>query len=158
MKNGLYRTIKSVQKSKLLKTKSQIRTPKQNLTEMKENFLEKWILDLVKTEYEQGKIPKQATYRLKERMDNFIEVTIEWIDEQNDSYKIMYHARSYGKRTLRESPELIKDSIFELENYYTLEIHTYVNHIKRNYSTQKIANYDVMKIVGQLEEVKGKEN
>lgn len=119
---------------------------------MKENFLEKWILDLVKSEYELGKIPKQANYKLRERMDDFIEVTIEWIDEDDKSNKIVYHARSYGKRKLGETAEFKEDSIFELENYYTLEIHSYVNHIKRNYSTRKIANYDVMKIVGQLEE------
>ncbi|MCR9265325.1 MAG: hypothetical protein NXH86_14310 [Flavobacteriaceae bacterium] len=119
---------------------------------MRENFLEKWILDLIKSEYELGKIPRQATYKLRERMDDFIEVTIEWIDEDGNSLKIVYHARSYGKRTIGESTEFKEDSIFELENYYTLEIHSYVNHIKRNYSTRKIANYDVMKIVEQLEE------
>ena len=119
---------------------------------MKENFLEKWILDLVKLEYEIGNIPKRATYRLKECMDDFIEVTIEWMDSENNSFKIVYHARSYGKRKANEHTDLIKDSIFELENYYTLEIHTYVNHIKRNYSTRKIADYDVMKVVGQMEQ------
>ncbi len=117
---------------------------------MKENFLEKWILNLVKLEYEFGNIPKRATYKLRERLDDFIEVTIEWMDEKNNSYKIVYHARSFGKNTLEESADVINDSIFELENYYTLEIHTYVNHLKRNYSTRKIANYDVMKIVGQM--------
>ena len=110
---------------------------------MKENFLEKWILNLVKLEYELGNIPKRATYRLRERMDDFI--------EENNSFKIVYHARSYGKRMIDEKSEIIEDSIFELENYYTLEIHTYVNHIKRNYSTRKIVNYDVMKVVGQME-------
>ena len=118
---------------------------------MKENFLEKWILNLVKLEYELGNIPKQATYRLRERLDDFIEVTIEWMDDKNNSFKIVYHARSYGKQMANDKNEVIDDSIFELENYYTLEIHTYVNHIKRNYSTRKIANYDVMKVVGQLE-------
>lgn len=118
---------------------------------MKENFLEKWILNLVKLEYELGKIPKQATYRLRERMDDFIEVTIEWMDEQKNTTKIVYHARSYGKRKINENSEMNNDSIFELENYYTLEIHNYVNHIKRSYSTRKIANYDVMNVIGQLD-------
>lgn len=117
---------------------------------MRENFLEKWILDLVKSEYEFGKIPKQATYRLRERMDDFIEVSIEWIDTENNTHKIVYHARSYGKMLTDKIPESMVDSIFELENYYTLEIHTYINHIKRNYSTRKIANYDVMGVLGQL--------
>ncbi len=49
---------------------------------MKEKFLEKWILDLVKSEYEFGKIPKQASYKQRERMDDFIEVTIEWVDQE----------------------------------------------------------------------------
>ncbi len=124
-------------------------TPK--LIEMKENFLEKWILNLVKLEYELGHIPKRATYKLRERLDDFIEVTIEWMDEKNNSFKIVYHARSFGKNTVEENADVINDSIFELENYYTLEIHTYVNHLKRNYSTRKIANYDVMKVVGQME-------
>lgn len=118
---------------------------------MKENFLEKWILNLVKLEYEIGNIPKRATYKLRERMDDFIEVTIEWMDEENNSFKTVYHARSFGKNATDESTDIDKDSIFELENYYTLEIHTYVNHIKRNYSTRKIVNYDVLKLVGQLE-------
>lgn len=118
---------------------------------MKGNFLEKWILDLVKSEYEFGRIPKQATYKLRERMNDFIEVTIEWMDFENNSHKIVYHARSYGKMKTDESLEIVKDPIFELENYYTLEIHTYINHIKRNYSTRKIANYDVMGVLGQLE-------
>ncbi|TXN37279.1 hypothetical protein FVB32_03055 [Flagellimonas hymeniacidonis] len=118
---------------------------------MKDNFLEKWILNLVKSEYEFGKIPKQATYRLRERMDDFIEVTIDWMDKENNHFKIVYHARSYGRRKINESTEMIDDSIFELENYYTLEIHSYVNHIKRSYSTRKIANYDVMNVVEQLE-------
>ncbi|WP_420603067.1 hypothetical protein [Flagellimonas sp.] len=120
---------------------------------MRDNFLEKWILNLVKSEYEFGNIPKQATYKLRERMDDFIEVTIEWVDAQNNSHKIVYHARSYGKRKISESTETIEDSIFELENYYTLEIHSYVNHIKRNYSTRRIANYDVMNVVGQLDQL-----
>lgn len=118
---------------------------------MKEKFLEKWILDLVKSEYEFGKIPKQASYKQRERMDEFIEVTIEWVDQENNNFKIVYHARSYDKKKVNDSLEIAKDTIFELENYYTLEIHTYINHIKRNYITRKIANYDVMGIVGQLE-------
>lgn len=120
---------------------------------MRESFLEKWILDLVKSEYERGNIPKRATYRLRERMDDFIEVTIEWMDKEKNHYKIVYNARSFGKQKTEESSEVTKDpnSIFELENYYTLEIHTYLNHIKRNYSSRKIANYDVMNVVGQLE-------
>lgn len=119
---------------------------------MRDNFLEKWILDLVKSEYEFGIIPKQATYRLRERMDDFIEVSIEWMDNENNTHKIVYHARSYGKMAMGKVPEVISDSIFELENYYTLEIHTYINHIKRNYSTRKIANYDVMGVLGQLKD------
>jgi hypothetical protein len=130
------------------------RTPK-TLVEMRDNFLEKWILDLIKSEYEFGIIPKQATYRLRERMDDFIEVTIEWMDSENNSHKIVYHARSYGRMKADKNPEIVKDPIFELENYYTLEIHTYVNHIKRNYSTRKIANYDVMGVLGQLENSDG---
>ncbi|MER3376193.1 MAG: hypothetical protein RIM83_16255 [Allomuricauda sp.] len=120
---------------------------------MRESFLEKWILDLVKSEYENGNIPKKATYRLRERMDDFIEVTIEWMDKENNHYKIVYNARSFGNRKTEEYSEITKDdeSIFELENYYTLEIHTYLNHIKRNYSSRKIANYDVMTVIGQLE-------
>ncbi|WP_190810775.1 hypothetical protein [Flagellimonas sp. S3867] len=118
---------------------------------MRDNFLEKWILNLVKSEYEFGNIPKKATYKLRERMDDFIEVTIDWMDEDNNSYKMVYHARSFGKRRISESTESVEDSIFDLENYYTLEIHSYVNHIKRNYSTRRIANYDVMNVVGQLE-------
>ena len=130
------------------------RTPK-ILVDMRDNFLEKWILDLIKSEYEFGIIPKQATYRLRERMDDFIEVTIEWMDSENNSHKIVYHARSYGRMKADKNPEIVKDPIFELENYYTLEIHTYVNHIKRNYSTRKIANYDVMGVLGQLEKSDG---
>ncbi|MBO0331251.1 hypothetical protein [[Muricauda] lutisoli] len=84
-------------------------------------------------------------------MDDFIEVTIEWMDQENNNFKIVYNARSYDKKKVNNSLEIAKDSIFELENYYTLEIHTYINHIKRNYITRKIANYDVMGIVGQLE-------
>ena len=122
---------------------------------MRDNFLEKWILDLIKSEYEFGIIPKQATYRLRERMDDFIEVTIEWMDSENNSHKIVYHARSYGRIKADKNPEIIKDPIFDLENYYTLEIHTYVNHIKRNYSTRKIANYDVMGVLGQLQNSDG---
>ncbi|MEC7770864.1 MAG: hypothetical protein VX798_06755 [Bacteroidota bacterium] len=118
---------------------------------MKEKFLEKWILDLVKSEYEFGKIPKQASYKQRERMDDFIEVTIEWVDQEKNNFKIVYHARSYDKKKVNDSLEIAKDPIFELENYYTLEIHTYINHIKRGYITRKIANYDVMGIVGQLE-------
>lgn len=119
---------------------------------MRDNFLEKWILDLVKSEYEFGKIPKHATYRLRERMDDFIEVSIEWMDTENNTHKTVYHARSFGKMLADKVTEPMKDSIFELENYYTLEIHTYINHIKRNYSTRKIANYDVMGVLGQLKD------
>lgn len=119
---------------------------------MRDNFLEKWILDLVKSEYEFGKIPKHATYRLRERMDDFIEVSIEWMDSENNSHKTVYHARSYGKMKSDKNVEIMKDSIFELETYYTLEIHSYINHIKRNYSTRKIANYDVMGVLGQLKD------
>ncbi|MEO9512107.1 MAG: hypothetical protein ABJN84_02235 [Flavobacteriaceae bacterium] len=118
---------------------------------MKTEFLQKWILDLVKSEYELGKIPKQATYKLRERMDDFIEVTIEWLDEQKNITKLVYHARSHGKKTLNGSTEPTNDSIFELEDYHTLEIHNYVNHIKRSYSTRKIANYDVTNIIEQLD-------
>ena len=105
---------------------------------MRDNFLEKWILDLVKSEYEFGNIPNHATYRLRERLYDFIEVTIEWMDHENNSHKIVYHARSYGRNKIGANIDPMEDSIFELENYYTLEIHTYINHIKRNYSTRKI--------------------
>jgi hypothetical protein len=123
---------------------------------MRDNFLEKWILDLVKSEYEFGNIPNHATYRLRERLYDFIEVTIEWMDHENNSHKIVYHARSYGRNKIGTNIDPMEDSIFELENYYTLEIHTYINHIKRNYSTRKIANYDVMGVVGQLEKSENK--
>lgn len=123
---------------------------------MRDNFLEKWILDLVKSEYEFGNIPNHATYRLRERLYDFIEVTIEWMDHENNSHKIVYHARSYGRNKIGANIDPMEDSIFELENYYTLEIHTYINHIKRNYSTRKIANYDVMGVVGQLEKPENK--
>jgi len=123
---------------------------------MRDNFLEKWILDLVKSEYEFGNIPNHATYRLRERLYDFIEVTIEWMDHENNSHKIVYHARSYGRNKIGATIDPMEDSIFELENYYTLEIHTYINHIKRNYSTRKIANYDVMGVVGQLEKPENK--
>ncbi len=123
---------------------------------MRDNFLEKWILDLVKSEYEFGNIPNHATYRLRERLYDFIEVTIEWMDHENNSHKIVYHARSYGRNKIGTNIDPMEDSIFELENYYTLEIHTYINHIKRNYSTRKIANYDVMGVVGQLEKPENK--
>lgn len=119
---------------------------------MEKNFLEKWILNLVKLEYEFGNIPKRATYKLRERMDDFIEVTIEWIDQQNSEFKIVYNARAYGKKRLTECKAVLTDSIFELENYYTLEIHTYINNVKRNYSTRRIADYDVMKVIGELEQ------
>ncbi|MCL6274644.1 hypothetical protein M3P19_11535 [Muricauda sp. 2012CJ35-5] len=124
---------------------------------MKENFLEKWILNLVKSEYENGNIPRRATYKLRERMDNFIEVTIEWTDPNENNHKIVYNARSYGKQSVKERIPMPDDPIFELENYYTLEIHIFVNDIKRNYSSRRIANYDVDKVVGelqQLEEIK----
>jgi len=117
---------------------------------MKGKFLEQWILDLVKSEYEYGKIPKHASYKLRERQDDFIEVTIEWMDMDDNNCKTVYHARAYGKMQVNSSLDIAKDPVFELENYYTLEIHTYINHIKRNYSTRKIANYDVMGVIGQL--------
>ncbi|WP_431128819.1 hypothetical protein [Flagellimonas flava] len=125
---------------------------------MKENFLEKWILDLVKSEFEYGNIPRRATYKLKERMDNFIEVTIEWTDAQENGFKIVYSARSYGKHAVDERFPMANDPVFELENYYTLEIHTYINDIKRNYSCRRIANYDVDKVVDELGSLEGMEN
>ena len=117
---------------------------------MRMNFLEKWILDLVKSEYELGSIPKIATYKFKEQMDNFVEVTVEWTDNEKSEYKIIYCARAYGKPSIGKYAKVENNSIFELENYYTLEIHTYVNNVKRSYSTRKIADYDVMNVVGQL--------
>ncbi len=104
----------------------------------------------MKSEYEYGKIHKHASFKLRERMDDFIEVTIEWMDMDNNNRKIVYHARAYGKMQVNSNLDIAKDPIFELENYYTLEIHTYINHVKRNYSTRKIANYDVMGVIGQL--------
>nr|WP_299382826.1 hypothetical protein [Allomuricauda sp.] len=121
---------------------------------MKENFLEKWIMDLVKLEYETGKIPKKATYKLREKMDNFIEVTIEWSDTLENDFKLIYSARSFGKHMVDERLPMLNDPIFELENYYALEIHTYVNDIKRNYSCRRIANYDVDKVVDELDHLK----
>ncbi|MEM7487364.1 MAG: hypothetical protein AAF348_19315 [Bacteroidota bacterium] len=120
---------------------------------MKKDFLEKWILDLIKLEYELGNIPKRATYKLKERMDNFIEVTLIWLDKENVEHKIIYSARAYGKRSIAESCETINETLFDMENYYTLEIHKYVNNIKRSYSTRKIVDYDVMNVVGELQKL-----
>ncbi|MBS9462715.1 hypothetical protein KIM67_09850 [Flagellimonas sp. 389] len=120
---------------------------------MKKDFLEKWILDLIKLEYELGNIPKRATYKLKERMDNFIEVTLIWLNKENVEYKIIYSARAYGKKSIVESFETINESLFDMENYYTLEIHKYVNNIKRSYSTRKIVDYDVMNVVGELQKL-----
>ncbi|MEM9646976.1 MAG: hypothetical protein AAF969_00735 [Bacteroidota bacterium] len=125
---------------------------------MKENFIERWILDLVKQDYETGKIPKRATYKLKERMNNLIEVTIEWADTQSNDFKIVYNARSHGRIRPYEPLHMDDETIFELENYYTLEIHTYINQIKRNYSSRRIANYDVMKVIGELEHLDGMKN
>ncbi|AWX44924.1 hypothetical protein HME9304_01930 [Flagellimonas maritima] len=118
---------------------------------MKKNFLEKWILDLIKLEYELGNIPKRANYKLKERRDDFIEVTLTWMNKDNIECKIIYSARAYGKRSISESSEIVNESLFDMENYYTLEIHKYINNIKRSYSTRKIANYDVMNVIGQLQ-------
>ena len=115
-----------------------------------DNYLEKWILDLVKSEYQTGNIPKEALYKFKERMDDFTEVTVKWIDDLEREHKIIYSARAYGKGNLSSLTPESKNSIFELENYYTLEIHTYVDDIKRSYSTRKIMDYDVEKVLGQL--------
>ncbi|UII77226.1 hypothetical protein LV716_05495 [Flagellimonas sp. HMM57] len=120
---------------------------------MKKDFLEKWILDLIKLEYELGNIPKRATYKLKERMDNFIEVTLIWLNKENVEYKIIYSARAYGKKSIAVSCETINESLFDMESYYTLEIHKYVNNIKRSYSTRKIVDYDVMNVVGELQKL-----
>ena len=117
---------------------------------MKINFLEKWILDLVKSEYELGNIPQTATYKFKERKDDFIEVTVHWLAEEKAEHKIVYCARAYGKPQLGENIEIEDNSIFDLERYYTLEIHNYIDNIKRSYSTRKIAEYDVMNVVDQL--------
>lgn len=117
---------------------------------MKASFLKKWILDFIKSEYELGKIPKHANYRHRERTDDFIEITLEWADEHKNTFKIVYHGKSYGKEKISKNIEKANDSIFELENYHTLEIHRYENRIKRGYSTQKISDYDVKKIVEEL--------
>ena len=88
-------------------------------------------------------------------MDNFIEVTIEWEDAHENGFKMVYNARSYGKHAIDERLPMANDPIFELESYYTLEIHTYINDIKRNYSCQRIANYDVDKVVNELGQLEG---
>lgn len=118
---------------------------------MKDNFLEKWILDLVKSEYEVGNISKNAAYKFKEQKDDFVEVTVEWFNRENVECKIVYRARAFGKKNPLYQNEILDNPIFEMERYYTLEIHTYVNHIKRSYSTRKIIDYDVKNVIGQLE-------
>ncbi|MEM9078330.1 MAG: hypothetical protein AAGC43_14905 [Bacteroidota bacterium] len=124
---------------------------------MKDNFLEKWILDLVKSEYEVGNISKDATYKFKEQKDDFVEVTVEWRNAENIECKIVYRARAFGQKNFLNKNEILDSSIFKMESYYTLEIHSYMNNIKRSYSTRKIVDYDVKNVVGQLnhlEEIK----
>ena len=118
---------------------------------MKDNFLEKWILDLVKSEYEAGSISKNATYKFKEQRDDFVEVTVDWFDKENIEYKIIYRARAFGEKNKFADNEIINNPIFKMECYYTLEIHSYVNNIKRSYSTRKIVDYDVKNVIGQLD-------
>ncbi len=118
---------------------------------MKDNFLEKWILDLVRSEYEVGTISKNATYKLKEQKDDFVEVTVEWLNRDHIECKIVYRARAFGEKNSINQDEIIANPIFKMESYYTLEIHSYVNHIKRSYSTRKIVDYDVKNVIGQLD-------
>ena len=118
---------------------------------MNDNFLEKWILDLVKSEYEVGNISKNATYKFREQKDDFVEVTVEWINEENVECKIIYRARAFGQKNLISKKEVLDNPIFKMENYYTLEIHSYVNNIKRSYSTRKIVDYDVQNLIGELD-------
>ncbi|PRX57445.1 hypothetical protein [Flagellimonas meridianipacifica] len=118
---------------------------------MKDNFLEKWILDLVKSEYEVGNISKNATYKFKEQKDDFVEVTVEWINKENVECKTVYRARAFGKKNQTNQTEVLNNPIFKMEKYYTLEIHTYIDHIKRSYSTRKIVDYDVKNVIGQLD-------
>ena len=118
---------------------------------MNDNFLEKWILDLVKSEYEVGNISKNATYKFREQKDDFVEVTVEWINEENVECKIIYRARAFGQKNLLGKKEVLDNPIFKMENYYTLEIHSYVNNIKRSYSTRKIVDYDVQNLIGELD-------
>ena len=118
---------------------------------MKDNFLEKWILDLVKSEYEIGNISKNATYKVKEQKDDFVEVTVEWINAENIECKIIYRARAFGEKNKIIQNEIINNPIFKMESYYTLEIHSYINNIKRSYSTRKIVDYDVKNVIGQLD-------
>ena len=118
---------------------------------MKDNFLEKWILDLVKSEYEIGNISKNATYKVKEQKDDFVEVTVEWINAENIECKIIYRARAFGEKNKIIQDEIINNPIFKMESYYTLEIHSYINNIKRSYCTRKIVDYDVKNVIGQLD-------
>ncbi len=118
---------------------------------MKDNFLEKWILNLVKSEYEIGNISKNATYKFKEQRDDFVEVTVEWADENASEYKIVYKARTFGGNNAIEQSEALDSAIFKMENYYTLEIHSYLNNIKRSYSTRKIVDYDVQNVFDELD-------
>ncbi len=120
---------------------------------MKDNFLEKWILDLVKSEYEVGNISKNAIYKFKEQRDDFVEVTVEWTDDENVELKIVYKARAFGKKNNISQGEILDNTIFKMESYYTLEIHTYSNNIKRSYSTRKIVDYDVKNVIGQLDQM-----
>nr|WP_298793858.1 hypothetical protein [uncultured Allomuricauda sp.] len=124
---------------------------------MKNNFLEKWILNLVKSEYEVGNIPKNAIYKFKDQKGNCIEVTVEWVNPENVDCKIVYVARAFGKVNHISENDSIHNPIFKVDSYYTLEVHTYMNDIKRSYSTRKIVDYDVENVIEQvagLEEVK----
>lgn len=118
---------------------------------MKNNFLEKWILNLVKSEYEIGNIPKSAIYKFKDQKGDSVEVTVEWINGMNVNCKIVYKARAFGRFNHILENDLMYNPIFNVESYYTLEIHTYMNDIKRSYSIRKIVDYDVENVVGKLD-------
>ena len=105
---------------------------------------------MVKSEYEIGNISKNATYKFKEQKDDFVEVTLEWVYSENDECKIIYKARSFGKENQLSESEIFNNPIFKMENYYTLEIHSYINNVKRSYSTRKIVDYDVDNVIDQL--------
>ena len=117
--------------------------------------MEKWILDLVKSEYEIGNIPKRAIYKFKDQKGDTIEVTVEWVNTENMDCKIVYVARAFGKCGQVADNDLMHNPIFKVDSYYTLEVHTYLNGIKRSYSTRKIVDYDVENVIDQLDGLEG---
>ncbi|MBB3700106.1 hypothetical protein KMW28_14955 [Flammeovirga yaeyamensis] len=117
---------------------------------MKNLFLHTWELIPELSIYENGIPPKSASYTFKEGKEGKLDVSIQWIDAEDQSFTIDYTITPDGKRYDHENKAQANEVMSEFISYNQLNSYTYKGGELIVEAKRIIADNGIMKVTRRM--------